>query len=129
MFRRSRMNQSRLPPVEQLLFIHKVTGSARAWRHLAPYILPSDICELHTSARAHTGSISHLTLPCRTLSITAPLKFTTRKICTGLLDGGARLSIACGRIHKRWRLCQLKENLSFPISQKGIMRLITYIVI
>lgn len=48
-------------PDEQLLFIHKVTGSARAWRHLhltscrLTYVNPA------TSAHVHTENIS----PCR----------------------------------------------------------------
>lgn len=104
MFRRSRMNQSRLPPVEQLLFIHKVTGSTRAWRHLAPYILPSDICELHTSAHAHTREASHIS-PCRVapspsprLSSLQPEKYAlaystavraSRSRVGGFINGGA----------------------------------------
>lgn len=78
----------------------------------------------HEHTRAHG---KHLTSH---LATSHPLHHRTSQVYnTGPLDGSARLSIVCGGIHKRWHLCQLRENLPFPISQKGIMRLITYIVI
>lgn len=85
-------------PDEQLLFIHKVTGSARAWRHLhltscrLTYVNPA------TSAHVHTENIS----PCRVTphrkkkKIPTPspspcfLKVTIYTMCFGPL-----LSFAC----------------------------------
>lgn len=60
-------------PDEQLLFIHKVTGSTKAWRHLhltscrLTYVNLSHTrarTHIHTHADAHT--LKHLTLSCHT---------------------------------------------------------------
>lgn len=122
-------------PDEQLLFIHKVTGSARAWRHLhltscrLTYVNPA------TSAHVHTENIS----PCRVTphrkkkKIPTPspspcfLKVTIYTMCFGPL-WRLRVPRRSERIHTERHLCQMSKSLSILISQKGIMRLITYIV-
>lgn len=123
-------------PDEQLLFIHKVTGSARAWRHLhltscrLTYVNPA------TSAHVHTENIS----PCRVTphrkkkKIPTPspspcfLKVTIYTMCFGPLLTFA-VPRRSERIHTERHLCQMSKSLSILISQKGIMRLITYIVL
>ena len=128
MFRQSRMNQSRLPQRTTAVY----SQGDRQHQSLAtpaPYILPSDICEPHTQIQTHTQrNISHLTLPCHTLPIAHPLH---HYVSQGFVLAPLTLVFATffERIHMERHSCQLSKNLSFLISQKGIMRLITYIVI
>lgn len=132
MFRRSRMNQSRLPRRTTAVY-SQGDRQRRSLATPAPCILPSDICEPHTSALVHTET-SHLTVSyppheppshhlsqgyntqCVSPPRTSPLRFVFA-------------TLFFERIHTERLSCLSSDNPSIVISQKGIMRLITYILI
>lgn len=135
MIRQSHMNQSRLSPMNNCCLFTRWQAAPK----------PSDTCTSHPAVwhmwtshtRTHTHTQKHLTLPCHTLiSINTFFKVTIHNVfCPHLhptlllLLWHLRLPLCLERIHNDRRACQLRNNPSILISQKGIMRVITYIVI
>lgn len=97
--------------------------AAAAWRHLAPYILPSDICELH-ACTSHLAA-SHPALQPRTQAL---LKFGDAEHCPCWPNLAQKTNCCWGGIITESSESTRRE-LFFPISPKGIMRLINYMVI
>lgn len=99
---------------------------------------PGDTCTLHPAVwhmwTSHTHmqrETSHLAMshpPHKpTLSIIMFLKVTIHSVFRP--PWHLRLPLCFERVHIKRHSCQLSNNLSFLISQKGIMRLITYTLI
>lgn len=106
---------------------------------------PGDTCTLHpagwhmwTPQRAHTYTprtshlaVSHPIEKKKKIPTPSPspcfLKVTIYTMCFGPL-WRLRVPRRSERIHTERHLCQMSKSLSILISQKGIMRLITYIV-